>query len=83
LDICFTPDGKLAISASEDKTLRVWNIKTGECIGVYQTISSLTVFLGSQGRFVCGDNTGNVTIMKAVIRDAGTALLSPARLKAL
>ena len=27
--VCCTPDGKLAISASHDRTLRVWNIESG------------------------------------------------------
>jgi WD40 repeat protein len=30
--VAITADGKLAISASSDKTIRIWNIETGRCL---------------------------------------------------
>jgi GTPase SAR1 family protein len=30
--VAVTPDGRLAVSGSEDKTVRVWEIKTGKCL---------------------------------------------------
>lgn len=30
--ICLTPDGRYALSASRDKTLRLWNLSTGACL---------------------------------------------------
>jgi len=29
--VAITPDGKLGVSGSEDRTLKVWNVQTGEC----------------------------------------------------
>lgn len=29
---CFSPDGKRAISASEDRTLKLWDVAAGECL---------------------------------------------------
>ena len=28
----FAPDGKTVVSASEDKTLKIWNPSAGECL---------------------------------------------------
>ena len=33
-DISITPDGKYAVSASEDKTIRAWDLETGKCVRV-------------------------------------------------
>ena len=30
------PDGRRVVSASEDKTLKVWNIETGECVATLE-----------------------------------------------
>jgi WD40 repeat protein len=33
--VALTPDGNRAVSASEDNTLRVWDVATGTTIAVY------------------------------------------------
>lgn len=35
-DICFSHDGRVIAAASIDKTIRLWDIKTGECKHVYE-----------------------------------------------
>ena len=36
----FSPDGTNIVSASDDKTVRVWSVATGECV---QTLEGHTV----------------------------------------
>jgi WD40 repeat protein len=36
---CFTPDDKLVISASSDRTFRVWDPETGECVRTWNVDS--------------------------------------------
>ncbi len=28
----FSPDGRMVLSASEDRTILCWNVRTGECV---------------------------------------------------
>ena len=34
------PDGRRVVSASDDKTLKVWDVATGECLATLQGHSS-------------------------------------------
>lgn len=34
--VCFMPSGKTLVSASEDKTLRLWDVQSGECMKVME-----------------------------------------------
>lgn len=33
--VCFSPDGKFAISGSEDKTIILWDVTTGKCLNKF------------------------------------------------
>jgi len=35
LSVAFSPDGKTCLSGSGDKTLKLWNVKTGECLRTF------------------------------------------------
>lgn len=57
-----TPDGKIAVSGSLDKTLRVWNLESRECLGILegQTAPVESVGITPDGRRVISvgwDNT--------------------------
>jgi WD40 repeat protein/tRNA A-37 threonylcarbamoyl transferase component Bud32 len=34
--VCFSPDGKTALSGSYDKTIKLWNVETGICIRTFE-----------------------------------------------
>ncbi len=36
LDVAITPDGMYAVSASEDSTLRLWDLQSGECLRIFE-----------------------------------------------
>jgi WD40 repeat protein len=37
--VSVTPDRRRAVSASLDKTLRVWDLESGNCVGVFVAVS--------------------------------------------
>ena len=45
-DVAVTPDGKTVVSGSDDNTLKVWDLKTGQCRATFEGHSK-----GGQG---CG-----------------------------
>jgi WD40 repeat protein len=54
-DIAISPDGRLAISASLDRTLQLWEIATGSHLATLSTVSDVPLRLAfsPDGRFVC------------------------------
>jgi WD40 repeat protein len=56
--VAFTPDGTRLISASEDRTLRLWDVARGEQIGAWELDNRLRALaIDPEGRFVY---TGNL-----------------------
>ena len=49
-DVSVSRDGKLLVSASDDQTLRIWNLATGECVA--------TVFIARDREWVCWTPNG-------------------------
>ena len=54
--VCMTPDGKQAVSSSDDKTLRVWSLDSGKCV---------VLCLGDQFKSTAAQVTGLVANMGA------------------
>ena len=59
--VSVTSDGRLAFSASEDKTLRVWNLETGASLALARMNAACTaVAVADDSRIVVGTSTGEV-----------------------
>lgn len=60
-----TPDGKKAVSGSWDKTLRLWDLESGQCLAIIQANSSVTSVseVTVKGNIVFGVSEGEVIIL--------------------
>jgi WD40 repeat protein len=64
--VAITPDGRRAVSASQDNTLRVWDLESGKELALLTADSptaSCAVSLDAW-TIVAGDATGNIHILK-------------------
>jgi len=60
--VCVTPDGSLIISGSDDKTIKIWNLKTGDVLNTLESHTGyvLSVCVNPDGSFIIsgsGDKT--------------------------
>ena len=61
-----TPDGSQAVSASDDKMLKVWNLETGMLVADFRADESISTYaVTADGRtFVAVDEAGQVHILR-------------------
>jgi WD40 repeat protein len=64
-DVAVSPDGRRAVSASDDKTLEVWDLKTGAVVATFTCDASAMccAFAGAQS-IVAGDFAGRVHFLE-------------------
>jgi hypothetical protein len=73
-----TPDGRRAVTGSDDKTVRVWDVESRARLGVFVTDAPASASAEFSGTLVVGLGTGGVLF--AVMRNlrVGTAILTAA-----
>ena len=66
--VAVTPDGRHAISASDDKTLKVWELETGRELAAVRLAGALhCVAVATDGiTILAGDGAGNVYCLRFV-----------------
>jgi len=67
--LAITSDDQTVISASEDKTVRIWSLKTGEAKRTIECHASALAPMPDNRRFLCALQDGPVTI-REIIGDA-------------
>ena len=59
------PDGRRALSASADKTLKLWDIETGDPLAAFTANSDLfAAAVAANDRFVAGSHDGRPHILR-------------------
>ncbi|HAC63994.1 MAG TPA: hypothetical protein DCF68_10760 [Cyanothece sp. UBA12306] len=66
--VTVTPDGKKVISGSRDKTVKIWDLVTGNCIATFTAEASITcVAVAPDGvSIVAGDSSGKVHFLQLI-----------------
>ena len=58
--VALSADGQRAVSGSGDHTLRVWDLKSGNCLAVFTCDAAIRCCAWGGERIVAGDESGNV-----------------------
>jgi WD40 repeat protein len=83
--VTVTPDGRRAVSASADLTLRLWDLKSGEGIATFAGESGMASYaIASDGQtIVAGESSGRVHFLRLVEADETKPALGDAKTRLL
>src|SRR5262249_18492308 len=58
--VSLTPDGLRAVSVSEDKTVRLWDLESGGCLGIFVATAPICAVAIHSGLLTIGTRMGQV-----------------------
>jgi len=61
--VALSADGKTAISGSDDKTLKVWDVETGACVASFTGDAVFTSVALRAIRVFAGDSNGRTHLL--------------------
>jgi WD40 repeat protein len=69
--VAVTPDGRRAVSVSKDRTLRLWDLESGEAIAIFTGESDMLCCAVAQDgcAMIVGDASGRVHFLQLVEAD--------------
>ena len=68
--VALSVDGRLAVSGSDDTTLKVWDVATGRCIATFTVDAVLTCVALQGARVFVGDTAGHVHLFALKTADS-------------
>ena len=73
-----TPDGRRAVSASEDKTLKVWDLEQGKCLATFSIDDSMYACVAALDglTLVAGDKSGRIQCLRLEGVEPGPTLVT-------
>ena len=62
--VCYSPDGKYIATSSQDNTIKLWNVATGECINTFEPLSESVTSLSfsSDGIFLVSNGNEHIKL---------------------
>ena len=74
--VTVTPDGRRAFSRSDDRTLRVWDLESGACVGLLVVAAPVYAAANSLGRVLAGTSTGEVLFLDTRNMPSGPGIVT-------
>ena len=75
--VCLSNDGKTALSGSDDSTVIVWDVKSGEIRQRLAVISSVWCLSLKGTQVALGDPAGQVQFLEIMVPQASQAIKDP------
>ncbi|MFM6251299.1 MAG: WD40 repeat domain-containing protein, partial [Dolichospermum sp.] len=69
--VTITPDGKTVISGSDDKTIKTWDLTTGNKVATFTGESPILAVASDGVTIVAGESSGRLHLLRLQERGSG------------